>query len=172
MVDAPRGRCISLIGMPGAGKSTVGVLLAKQLARPFVDVDVYIQAGTGRTLQEILDAEGLEAFLALEEQYVRCLDVENHVIATGGSVVYSPAAMAFLRQAGRIVYLALPLEDVQRRLTDLQTRGVAMPPGMTLPELYRRRAPLYERYADVTIDCRGRHHQGVVDAILAAAGGR
>lgn len=159
---------ISLIGMPGAGKSTIGVLLAKQLARPFVDVDVFIQAGTGQSLQQIIDQRGLEAFCQIESEYVRCLDLHGHVVATGGSVVYSEEAMAFLAEAGAVVYLALPLEQLEQRLTNLATRGVVMPAGQTLADLHRRRSPLYRRWADVTIDCGGKNHQQVLDAIVAA----
>ena len=152
--------------MPGVGKSTVGILLAKQLARPFVDVDVYIQAGSDRTLQEIIAATGLEAFCDLEAQYVCCLDLANHVVATGGSVVYREQAMGFLAAKGTIVYLALPLEALLQRLSDLRTRGVVLAPGMMLADLHAQRTPLYERWADVTIDCTGLDHQGVVDAII------
>lgn len=155
--------------MPGAGKSTVGVLLAKRLARPFVDVDVLIQAAAGRRLQEIIAAEGLEAFCRLESRTVRELALAGHVVATGGSVIYSEDAMRFLQLAGTIVYLRLPLEALRRRLDDLAGRGVVMPPGMTLEELYARRSPLYERWADVTIDCAGLDHQAVVEAVRAAA---
>jgi shikimate kinase len=160
-------RCIILTGMPGAGKSTVGILLAKRLARPFVDVDVYIQAGADRTLQEIIDADGLEAFCRLESEYVRCLDLGGHVVATGGSVVYSEDAMRFLAAAGTIVYLCLPLTALRERLGEFGRRGVVMPPGQTLADLYARRTPLYERWADITIHCEGLDHQGVVDAVLA-----
>lgn len=161
---------VSLIGMPAAGKSTIGVLLAKQLARPFVDVDVYIQAGTGRRLQEIIDADGLEVFCQIESEYVCCLDLAGHVVATGGSVVYSDDAMEHLAAHGPVVYLALSLETIQQRLTDLNTRGVVMPAGQTLADVYARRRPMYERWADVTVDCEGLNHQAVVDAIRDAVG--
>ena len=163
-----RRRCIILIGMPGAGKSTVGVLLAKQLARPFVDTDLLLQARTGRRLQAILDADGPDAFERIEEQTVLDLPLTNQVIATGGSVVYSEKAMARLAGAGPVVYLRIDLASLQRRLTDLKTRGVVMGRSTDLAMLYAQHRGLYERWATVTVNCADLNHQETVDAVARA----
>jgi shikimate kinase len=159
-----------LIGMPGVGKSTVGVLLAKATRRDFVDTDVSIQAREGRRLQAILDADGREAFCRLEERYVLALDCRRHVIATGGSVVYSARAMEHLAADGRVIHLTLPLDKLDRRLTDMAWRGIVMAPGQTLAEVLREREPLYRRWADVTVPCEGRSADEVVAAVLAQVG--
>jgi shikimate kinase len=153
---------IILIGMPGAGKSTVGVLLAKALSRDFLDTDVYIQAKQARTLQEIIDQDGLPAFCRIEERHVLSLRCRSSVIATGGSVVYSPAAMARLQASGIIIHMDLDLNALGKRLTDLSSRGVVMGPGQTLPQLFAEREPLYRKYADLTIDCAGCTHEEIV----------
>ncbi|MFO7957247.1 MAG: shikimate kinase [Candidatus Brocadiia bacterium] len=159
---------IVLIGMPGVGKSTAGVLLAKRLSRDFVDTDVMIQAAEKRRLQDIIDTDGLDAFRRLEERQVLSLDCRGHVVATGGSVVYSPRAMVHLGDGGTIVHLELPLDVLRKRLTDLDSRGVVMAPGETLGRLYDERMPLYRRWADVTVSCEGLSHEEVVDAIVEA----
>jgi shikimate kinase len=156
------GANIVLIGMPGAGKSTVGVLLAKALSRDFLDTDVYLQAKQGRTLQEIIDQDGLPAFCRIEERYVRSLKCHSSVIATGGSVVYSPVAMARLRASGIIIHLDLDLAALKKRLTNLSSRGVVMAPEKTFPQLFAEREPLYRKYADLTIDCAGCTHEEIV----------
>lgn len=159
---------IVLIGMPGAGKSTVGVLLAKALSLAFMDTDVVIQSLEGRRLQEILDAEGVDSFRRIEERHVLALRCEGHVIATGGSVVYSDAAMAHLRRGGLVVYLDVPLALLAVRLGNLPTRGVARAAGQSIESLQAEREPLYRRYADVTIACAGMSHEGVVTAVIEA----
>jgi len=161
-------RNVVLIGMPGVGKSTIGVLLAKALSCSFIDTDVVIQALEGRRLQDVIDEEGLEAFCALEERHILDLACGGHVIATGGSVVYSAAAMSHLRASGVIVHLDLPLEELKRRLRNLDSRGVVMAPGQTVDELYEERRPLYREHADVTIQCAGLTHEDAVAAIIAA----
>ena len=155
-----------LIGMPGVGKSTVGVLLAKALSRDFLDTDVYIQAQEGRTLQEIIDRDGLESFRRIEERHVRSLKCRSSVIATGGSVVYYPAAMAHLRASGRVIHLDLGLPALRKRLINLPTRGVVMVPGQTLGQLFAERQPLYRKYAHLTIDCSGCSHEDMVRKIV------
>jgi shikimate kinase len=159
---------ICLIGMPGAGKSTVGVLLAKAMSWAFLDTDVLIQAAEKRRLREIIAAEGIDGFVQLEERYVLQIGCHQHVIATGGSVVYGPAAMRHLKALGVVVHLDLPLSLLESRLLDFGARGVVASGGQTLGDLYRQRQPLYQQYADVTIDCTGRNHEQVVHAILAA----
>ncbi|OQA00431.1 MAG: Shikimate kinase [Planctomycetes bacterium ADurb.Bin401] len=152
--------------MPAVGKSTIGVLLAKRLGRYFLDTDVYIQAVVGRTLQQIINEDGLEKFCKFEEEHICCIDKTDCVIATGGSAVYSDAAMNHLKATGIIVYLDLPLEMIKKRLTDLNIRGVVMSRGQTLDDLYKKRSPLYEKWAEVTIDCLYLSHEQTVDKII------
>ena len=159
---------IVLIGMPWCGKSTIGVLLAKVMMRRFVDTDLVIQAGEKRQLQEIIDTEGVEQLRALEEDYVCNLAVQHHVIATGGSVVYSDKAMWHLRENGVCVYLRLPLSVLETRATHVSTRGLVRAPGQTLRDLYEERTPRYEKWADVVVDGEGLTHEQVLEAVLKA----
>jgi shikimate kinase len=165
-----RGKNIVLIGMPGVGKSTVGVLLAKALGRYFLDTDVLIQAAQGRSLQEIIDRDGLAAFCKIEEDYVLCLDLTNAVIATGGSVVYSEPAMRHLAAHGLIVHLDLPVDMIEQRIRNLRTRGVVMETGQTIRSLYNQRQPLYRRYAQLTLDGTGKNHDQLVTEIVEKLG--
>lgn len=160
-----RDKNIVLIGMPGVGKSTVGVLLAKALGRYFLDTDVLIQAIQGRSLQDIIDIDGLAAFRKIEEDYVLCIDLTNAVIATGGSVVYSEKAMQHLAAHGVIVHLDLPVDKIEQRIRNLPTRGVVMEKGQTIRSLYDQRQALYRRYAHLTIDCTNRTHEQIVAEI-------
>ncbi len=155
-----------LIGMPGVGKSTLGVLLAKASARDFVDTDVLLQRRESRNLQHILEQDGPLGFRALEEKAVLALHTTDTVIATGGSVVYSTSAMRHLQSAGRVVYLNLPLGLLMERLTNLGSRGVVRVPGQSMQDLYAERAPLYERWAEFTIDCSRKTHEELVEEIL------
>lgn len=157
---------IVLIGMPGVGKSTVGVLLAKALGRYFLDTDVFIQAIQDRSLQEMIDSEGLAAFCKIEEDYVLCIDLTNAVIATGGSVVYSERAMEHLAAHGVIVHLDLPVDKIERRIENLCTRGVVMEQGQTIRSLYDQRQSLYRQYAQLTIDCTDKNHEQVVTEVV------
>ena len=143
---------IVLIGMPGCGKSTVGVLLARALGMTFVDTDTVFQKRENRKLQPMMDEIGVDAFLQREEEAVCSLDVQGAVIATGGSVVYGQRAMAHLHDGGLVVYIRLPYEVIERRLSNLATRGVTLRPGQTLRNLYDERIPLYEREADFVFD--------------------
>ena len=153
--------------MPGSGKSTVGVLLAKATQRDFVDTDVTLQAKEGRGLQEIIDQEGLDFFRRIEEQHILSLDCRDCVIATGGSVVYYPAAMAHLASSGVVVHLDLDLPSLTKRLTNLHSRGVVRVAGQTLKDLFEQREPLYGKYAQITVSCAERTHEEIVNAILA-----
>ncbi len=146
---------VVLIGMPGCGKSTVGVLLAKAMQFGFVDCDLLIQKRSSMSLQNIIDTKGLDAFLKEEEATLLTIDDDSCVVATGGSAVYSANAMEHLRKSGVVVYLSLPLEDIEGRLTNIKTRGVAMAKGTTVSDLYNERCPLYEKYADITINAHG-----------------
>ncbi len=149
------GNNIVLIGMPGVGKSTVGVVLAKKLGYAFVDADLVIQSREGKLLHEIIAEQGVEGFWRTEEAVGEAMDVRRTVIATGGSAVYGERAMAHYRQIGTVVYLYLPLSGIRERLGDLTERGVTLRDGQDLDGLYAERQPLYERYADVTVDCEG-----------------
>lgn len=159
---------IVLIGMPGAGKSTIGILLAKQLAKNFVDTDVVIQGAEGRTLQDIVDNEGHMALRAIEERELMQLGLCNHVIATGGSAAYSERAMAALRRNGVIVYLNVGYPTLARRVTNLGSRGIAKAPNQTLADVFAERIPLYEQHADIIIDCDHLDQEQVVESICAA----
>lgn len=146
---------IVLIGMPGSGKSTVGVILAKVLGYEFIDSDIVIQHREGMLLHEILKKKGLDGFLEIEGEVNASINVDNSVIATGGSAVYSEKAMKHFKGQSTIVYIKLSYETLVSRLGDLRERGVALKDGMTLKELYEERCPLYERYADVVVEPQG-----------------
>lgn len=161
---------ITLIGMPSCGKSTVGVLLAKQLGYRFIDSDLLIQEREGRLLHDIIKAEGRETFLAIEEKVNCDICATDAVISTGGSAVYGEAAMKHLATLGRVVYVRISFEEMAARLGDYVHRGVVMPEGYTLLDLYRERAPLYEKYADIVVDGRENISE-TLGAILAALGG-
>lgn len=142
---------IVLIGMPGSGKSTVGVLLAKVLGYDFVDTDLLIQIREGRTLEEIIREKGIDAFLDIEGEVCGSLAAEKTVVATGGSVIYRSRAMEHLREIGRLMYLQVGLDELTARLSDLAGRGVALREGQTLADLYAERTVLYERWAEITV---------------------
>lgn len=142
---------IVLIGMPSCGKSVTGVVLAKILNKKFVDGDLLIQERAGKGLQAIINEDGIDAFKKLEEEVLGSIDVNNAVIATGGSAVYYDSAMQHLKKDGIIVYIDVPIEDIKKRLRNIKTRGVAMGKGQTLDDLYTLRKPLYEKYAELTV---------------------
>lgn len=154
--------------MPGAGKSTLGVLLAKELAREFVDTDLLIQNHAGKTLQDIIYENGYVHLRELEEATVLTLALDNQVVATGGSVVYGAGAMQHLSKLGQIIYLELPLEDLAGRIHNMDSRGIARPEGQSFEDVYKERAPLYRHYADITINCRGKSPAEVVQEIIYA----
>ena len=142
---------IVLIGMPGVGKSTVGVLLAKRLGYSFLDTDIYIQAREGVSLQELILQHGTSGFCDIEAHHLGSISVEAHVIATGGSVVYREQAMKHLRADGSIIHLDLELPRLQKRLDDIEARGVVITSDQNLADLYKERHLLYNKYADITI---------------------
>jgi len=143
---------IILIGMPSSGKSTVGVLLAKALGYRFLDTDLLIQEKTGQLLHELISEKGKDAFLALEDRLLSEICAERTVIATGGSAVYGKEAMAHLRSLGTVIYLKIDLDTLAARLGDYTHRGVVQMHGNDLPSLFAERTPLYEQYADCTVD--------------------
>lgn len=159
---------IVLIGMPGSGKSTVGVLLAKALLYQFVDTDLLIQSTCGKSLCAVLEEQGLDSFKAVENRVLSALKCDHTVIATGGSAVYGKEAMQHLKQNAVVVYLRITPKVAAERIQNITTRGIAMPAGCTLTQLYEERAPLYEHYADVTVDCVGKTAEECVAAIASA----
>ena len=158
---------VILIGMSGAGKSTLGVLLAKALGKSFVDTDLLIQQRAGKRLQAILDEDGMEFFLRLEEEVVSSLEAVDCVIATGGSVVYSERAMTHLRHSGVTVYLEVAFEELSRRLSNITTRGIVFKGSQDLRSVYEERLPLYERYADLRLPCEERDIETAVAQLVA-----
>lgn len=156
-----------LIGMPGAGKSTVGVVLAKQQGLSFLDSDLVIQEQTGLLLHEIIKQQGDDGFRQVENRINASLTAKHSVIATGGSVVYGREAMQHLKKIGTVVYLKLSYSAIAERLGDLKQRGVTLREGQTLEQLYDERIPLYERYADVTVDCENKSIREIVAEISA-----
>ncbi len=159
---------IVLIGMPGSGKSTVGVILAKLTGRDFVDTDVLIQAEQGRTLQDIVDKDGYLALRAIEEKVLLALDCHRHVIATGGSAVYSQAAMNHLKSNGIVVFLNVDLKTLKFRVHDFDTRGLAKRPDQGVDDLFAERFALYRKCADVIVDCFNLTHEEVCARIIKA----
>ena len=146
-----KGSNIILIGMPGAGKSTCGVILAKILAYDFIDSDLVIQKKTGKKLPDLIRERGVDGFIRLDEEINASIEASVSVIATGGSVVYGVRAMEHFRRSGTVVYLKVSYEELERRLIDIAGRGVVLRDGQTLAGLYRERTVLYEKYADITI---------------------
>ena len=147
-----QNRNIVLIGMPGVGKSTLGVMLAKDLGYDFVDTDLQIQSRAKQTLAGLIQDHGYQALRALEAEVISSLNVQQTVIATGGSAVYSDAAMTHLGNGGHIIHLGCALSKLGQRIASMADRGIAAPPGQSLDEIEAERAPLYERYADRTVD--------------------
>lgn len=158
---------IILIGMPGVGKSTVGVVLAKILGYEFLDCDLVIQKREGRLLHEIIAQEGTEGFLAIENRINASLDTHHCVIATGGSAVYGKDAMEHFKKTGMVVYLKISFEEIEKRLDDIKGRGVVLKDGQTLLDLYEERVPLYENYADVIVDEQGLDVEQTIERILS-----
>lgn len=157
---------VTLIGMPGVGKSTVGVVLAKVLGYRFVDSDLEIQEQTGKRLHELIEEHGDEGFLEIENRINAELQVERSVIATGGSAVYGKEAMEHLREISTVVYLRLPYRQLKKRLGDLHKRGVVLKPGQTLKDLVAARTPLYEQYAHIIVDEERMDIRGVMEKIV------
>ena len=161
---------IVLIGMPGSGKSTVGVILAKLTSRDFIDTDVLIQTCQGRALQDIVDTDGHMALRKVEEEILLGLDRNNYVIATGGSAVYGGAAMRHLKSEGVVVFLDVDLATLRSRVNDFDTRGLAKRPDQSFASLFEERFALYTKYADITIDCVNLTQEEVCSAIITRVG--
>lgn len=161
---------ITLIGMPGCGKSTLGVILAKAINYDFLDSDLLIQKKMGIKLQEIINQYGNDRFREIEEEVNASIDVKDTVIATGGSVVYGEKAMEHLKSISTVIYLRLSVNEILKRVDNMRTRGISMKPGETLVDLYNKRVPLYEKYADVVVDCNDMNTSQALGAILEALG--
>lgn len=157
---------IILIGMPGAGKSTVGVLVAKAMTYNFLDTDISIQRREQKQLYEIINEKGLDTFIEIENAVLSRLEVDGCVIATGGSAVYGKEAMEHLQSIGTVIYIRLSIEEIMRRVNNIKTRGIAMKNGDTLEDLYRERVPLYEKYADIIVDGEGIGIEECVERII------
>ena len=163
---------IILIGMPGSGKSTCGVLTAKVMLKNFFDTDLLLQGMQEKKLQDIIDENGIDYFLSAEEKAVLSLNINATVIATGGSVVYSDEAMKHLKKNGCVVYLHLSYETMCKRINNITTRGVVLKNGCSLKDMYDERLPLYEKYADITVDCDKNTVDETVSAIVNAVNKR
>jgi shikimate kinase len=159
---------IVLIGMPGAGKSTVGVILAKVLGMNFIDSDLLIQKQEGMLLRDIIKKEGLEGYIDIENQVNRDIFVENTVIATGGSVVYCDEAMKHFHNRDKVIYIKLSYDTISKRLGNIRQRGVVLRDGQTLLDLYKERIPLYEKYAHITVDSEGLGMEELMERICMA----
>lgn len=157
---------IILIGMPASGKSTVGVVVAKRLGYEFVDTDLLIQKQEKRLLKEIIEQEGNDGFLAIENQVNRDLEVDHAVISPGGSVVYCEEAMEHFKKIGKVVYLKAPFEEINRRISNAKNRGVVLKEGQTLKDLYEERIKMFEKYADVTVEEDGAGLEETIDRVL------
>jgi shikimate kinase len=161
---------IVLIGMPGSGKTTVGRELSRRTGMPQADGDHIIEDAEGRKLQEILDTEGIEYFKSMEGRILANLTYENYVISPGGSAVYYPEAMAHLSEIGDIVYLNVKFPEIQRRVTNLSSRGIVFKPNQTFEDLYNERTPLYEKYAEINLITEGMTAEETADKILRMLG--
>jgi shikimate kinase len=159
---------VTLIGMPGAGKSTVGIILAKNLSLGFIDTDVLIQFNQQRSLQQIINETGHLTLRAIEEYEILKLNVTHHVIATGGSVAYSAKAMSHLRDISTIVFLRAGVEEIKRRIHNFETRGIAKPGHQSFRELFEERQLLYRKFAEMTIDCEHLDQEEVAQSIAGA----
>ncbi|MEY4641157.1 MAG: hypothetical protein RLZZ227_1151 [Pseudomonadota bacterium] len=159
---------IVLIGMPGSGKSTVGVILAKRSSHDFIDTDVLIQSVEHRSLQAIMDTEGYMKLREIEARVLQTLNVDNHIVSTGGSAVYSDAAMAHLRTNGTTIYLDVSLATLRSRITDYDTRGIAKRPDQSFDDLFEERTRLYTQYADLIIKGDGMSQDEVCNSIVTA----
>ena len=166
MVFRMKGESIVLIGMAGVGKSTIGMSLAKTLGFNFIDVDEYILEKDGKTIQEIIDDEGEEAFLQLEKRRMYEVDLSRMVVAPGGSIIYHPDLMEYLKQNSILVYLDDSFDNIAKKLTGEMERGIVGLKSKSLREIYEERRPLYSRYADITVNCQDKLQYQVVSEIL------
>jgi len=158
---------VVLIGMPGAGKSTIGVLLAKTINYRFIDTDLIIQRKYGKLLKDIIAERGMEEFLSIEEEEIIGLNTSQSVIATGGSIVLKENAMAHLKRIGIVIYLKVPYPELEKRIKNITARGIVMKKNQTLYDVYEERTPLYEKFADITICCSEKTMEQIVELTAA-----
>ena len=160
---------IILIGMPACGKSCMGRALSKKLGMKLIDTDRLIESNTGRKLQDIIDEDGLDEFKRLEEETLLSIKGDNMIISTGGSAVYYDAAMRYFKEIGAVTYLYVGIDLIKKRLGDFSKRGVVLKPGQTIEDLYRERTALYEKYADIVVNCNGeaypKYQKTLIDAL-------
>ncbi len=161
---------IILIGMPGAGKSTLGVVLAKAKGFDFVDTDLIIQSEQNEKLYRIIEKKGIEEFIRIENETASSLKAENSVIATGGSVIFGKEAMENLKNLGTVIYLEVSEGEIEKRLSNIKTRGIVMKAGETVKKIYDERTPLYKKYADITVNCDGMDLEKTVEKIISVVG--
>lgn len=159
-----------LIGMPGSGKSTLGAMLAQILMKNFIDTDILIEQQTGQTLQEIVDQQGYMALRQLEENILLRINYTDHIIATGGSAVYSNAAMEHLGHLGLIIFLDVPKDELEQRIGNMNSRGLARQPDQSFAALFNERHPLYLQYADLTINCNHKTQRQILEEIICYEG--
>lgn len=158
---------ITLIGMPGSGKSTIGVMTAKAAGMDFIDVDLIIQKRENALLQQIVDRTTADEFIKKEGDAIMSITTQNTVIATGGSAVYATDAMEYLKGMSTVIYLKLPYRKIERRIHNIETRGILLKPGQTLFDVFKERTPLYQKYADFTVSCSGKKVRAIVEEILS-----
>jgi len=156
--------------MPGAGKSTLGVVLAKAMGFDFVDTDLIIQSEQNEKLYRIIEKKGIEEFIRIENETVSSLKAENSVIATGGSVIFGKEAMKNLKNLGTVIYLQVNVKEIEKRLSNIKTRGIVMKSGETVKKIYDERTPLYKKYADITVNCDGMDLEKTVEKIISFVG--
>lgn len=161
---------LTLIGMPASGKSSVGVVLAKRLGKKFVDTDIVIQEKYGKLLKELIEEHGDEGFREIEDEVNAGLDLDNSIISPGGSVVYGEKAMQHLKEISVIIYLELSYTAIKSRLGDLRERGITLKEGQSLKDLYLERVPLYEKYADITVNEMKKSLAKTIDEICERLG--
>ncbi|MCY4046067.1 MAG: shikimate kinase, partial [Cellvibrionales bacterium] len=166
-MDNTKKHSLILVGMPGAGKSTVGIVLAKALAKDFIDTDLLIQLRAGKPLQAIIDSEGYQRLRDLEEEALLAHEFFNHIVATGGSAVYSEKGMNHLKQYGQVIYLDANLDTLRSRIHNYESRGIAKRNDQTFDDLFKERQALYRKYADLIIDCNHDQLEKVVCDIQA-----
>lgn len=157
---------IILIGMPGCGKSTLGVILAKTLGYDFTDTDLIIQKNEGRKLYEIINEDGLDFFIDCEKRAVCTLFGDDTVIATGGSVVLNEGTMRYLKAMGTVVYIKLPCDVIEKRINNISTRGIVMSKNESIRDIYRERTPLYESYADITVEPENDNVEKTIEKLI------
>ena len=157
---------VVMVGMPGAGKSTIGVLLAKEMTLDFLDVDVYMQGREGRRLQEIIDTDGIETFAKMEDRYLQEISVMDTIVSTGGSAIYAREGMKHLKRRGVVIFLKINMKTLEERLGDFSSRGVVMRDGQTFEGLFQERNTLYAAEADEVIECDGKNQETLVQEII------